>query len=99
VLVALYQIRNNRGVGDVGGDVDANQMDASYVLHSVHWVMAELVRILHQTDVKTTFDTVGVPIEATTSAALHDLFSVSAVLAFAAACFVLAGGAGWRWAI
>jgi hypothetical protein len=38
------------------------------------------------------------PVEATTSGALHDLFSVAAFFAFAAACFVLAGGAGWRWA-
>lgn len=43
--------------------------------------------------------TQAVPIVATTSGALHDLFSVSAFFALAAACFVLAGGAGWRWAI
>jgi hypothetical protein len=65
VLVALYQIRNNRGVGHVGGDVDANQMDAAYVLHSVQWVMAELVRIYHQTDVKTATDTVGALVDRT----------------------------------
>jgi len=65
VLVALYQIRNNRGVGHVGGDVDANQMDATYVLHSVQWVMAELVRILYQTDVKTATDTVGALVDRT----------------------------------
>jgi hypothetical protein len=65
VLVALYQIRNNRGVGHVGGDVDANQMDAAYVLHSVQWVMAELVRIYHQTDVKTATDTVSALVDRT----------------------------------
>lgn len=65
VLVALYQIRNNRGVGHVGGDVDANHMDAAYVLHSAQWVMAELVRILHQTDVKTATDTVGALVDRT----------------------------------
>ena len=42
-LVALYDIRNQRGVGHVGGDVDANYMDATLVLHVVQWVMAELV--------------------------------------------------------
>src|SRR5205814_651141 len=41
VLVGLYEIRNNRGVGHVGGDVDANHMDATYVLHAAQWVMAE----------------------------------------------------------
>jgi hypothetical protein len=39
------------------------------------------------------------PVEATTSGALHDLFAPAAFLALGAACFVLAGGEGWRWAI
>jgi hypothetical protein len=50
ILVGLYDIRNNRGVGHVGGDVDANHMDATYVLHATQWIMADLVRIFHQTD-------------------------------------------------
>lgn len=53
VLVALYDIRNNRGVGHVGGDVDANHINATFVLHSAQWVMAELMRVFHQTDVIT----------------------------------------------
>ena len=51
VLVALYEIRNNRGVGHVGGDVVANHMDATFVLHAAQWVMAELVRIFHSMSV------------------------------------------------
>jgi hypothetical protein len=47
MLVALYEIRNNRGVGHVGGDVDPNGMDARLVLESAKWVMAELVRVFH----------------------------------------------------
>jgi hypothetical protein len=47
LLMALYEIRNNRGVGHVGGDVDANHMDATLVLSGAKWVMAELVRIFH----------------------------------------------------
>src|SRR6267378_2271700 len=31
VLPALYEVRSNRGVGHVGGDVDANFMDATAV--------------------------------------------------------------------
>jgi hypothetical protein len=52
VIVALYEIRNNRGVGHVGGDVDPNLMDASAVLAMSKWVVAELVRHFHavQTD-------------------------------------------------
>jgi len=48
LLPALYEIRNNRGVGHVGGDVDPNYMDASAVLAIVNWIMAELVRVFHQ---------------------------------------------------
>jgi hypothetical protein len=47
VLPVLYEIRNNRGVGHVGGDVDANHMDAEAVQAIASWVMAELVRIFH----------------------------------------------------
>lgn len=65
VLAALYQIRNNRGVGHVGGDVDANYMDATFVLHSVQWVMAELVRVYHQTDIKTATDTAAALVDRT----------------------------------
>ncbi len=48
VLIALYDIRNNRGVGHAGGDVDSNHMDATLVLNMSNWVMAELVRVFHQ---------------------------------------------------
>ncbi|MFZ5739370.1 MAG: hypothetical protein ACOY6K_21080 [Pseudomonadota bacterium] len=47
VLPALYEVRNNRGVGHAGGDVDPNQMDAIFVVNSCSWVMAELVRVFH----------------------------------------------------
>ncbi|HEV2529892.1 MAG TPA: hypothetical protein VGT61_15720 [Thermomicrobiales bacterium] len=53
VLIGLYEIRNNRGVGHVGGDVDANHMDSTYVLHACQWVVAEFVRIFHSTDILT----------------------------------------------
>lgn len=48
VLVALYEVRNNRGVGHVGGDVSPNAMDAAFVLSSSKWLVAELVRIFHE---------------------------------------------------
>ena len=50
-LVPLYDLRNNRGVGHVGGDVDANHMDATLVLHMSQWIMAELVRLFHNVSV------------------------------------------------
>ena len=53
MLVALYEIRNNRNVGHVGGDVDPNHMDAVCVLQMSKWIVAELVRLLHQVDTDT----------------------------------------------
>ncbi|PIT03103.1 hypothetical protein TSA1_21845 [Bradyrhizobium nitroreducens] len=47
LLPVLYEIRNNRGVGHVGGDVDPNHMDAEAVHTMASWVLAELVRIFH----------------------------------------------------
>jgi hypothetical protein len=47
MLPALYEIRNNRNVGHVGGDVDPNHMDSMMVLSMANWIMAELVRVFH----------------------------------------------------
>jgi hypothetical protein len=44
VLKAVYNIRNKRGVGHAAG-VSPNQMDATYILYSVKWVLAELIRL------------------------------------------------------
>lgn len=53
MLVALYEIRNNRGVGHVGGDVNPNHMDARVVLEMAKWVLADLVRVFHPTSMST----------------------------------------------
>lgn len=47
MMVGLYDIRNNRGVGHAGADVDPNHMDATVVLYTAKWLVAELVRLLH----------------------------------------------------
>lgn len=47
MLPALYEIRNNRGVGHVGGDVSPNHMDANAIVSMANWIMAELVRVYH----------------------------------------------------
>lgn len=49
LLPALYEVRNQRGVGHVRGDVDSNHMDCVAVLGIANWIMAELVRVLHTT--------------------------------------------------
>lgn len=47
MMMGVYDIRNNRGVGHAGGDVDPNEMDATAALYVSKWLMAELVRLLH----------------------------------------------------
>ena len=58
MIIALYEIRNNRGVGHVGGDVNPNHMDANVVLYMSKWIIAELVRVFHQVDTETASDMV-----------------------------------------
>lgn len=47
LLPFLYEIRNNRGVGHVGGDVIPNHCDALAAYSCSSWLMAELVRVFH----------------------------------------------------
>jgi hypothetical protein len=65
MLVALYEVRNNRGVGHVGGDVNPNEMDATCTLHISQWVMAELVRLFHNTTTDEASQTVATLVERT----------------------------------
>lgn len=48
-LTFLYTLRNKRGVGHVGGEVNPNHMDAEVIFSVSNWIVAELVRILHRT--------------------------------------------------
>ena len=75
ILIALYDIRNHRSVGHAYGDVDPNHMDATVVLNMAKWVMAELIRVLHQTDVKTANQVV----EAITERTLPQIWEVDGI--------------------
>jgi len=44
----LYTLRNKRGIGHVGGDVDANAIDAITIARVADWVVCELIRIFHK---------------------------------------------------
>lgn len=46
-LVFLYTMRNKRGIGHIGGDVDANQIDVITMARTADWVLSELIRINH----------------------------------------------------
>jgi hypothetical protein len=46
-LVFLYTMRNKRGIGHVGGDVDANGIDLAAMARTADWIVCELIRINH----------------------------------------------------
>jgi len=46
-LTFIYTIRNKRGIGHVGGDVEANFVDISTIVKTADWVIIELIRIYH----------------------------------------------------
>lgn len=45
--VFLYTMRNKRGIGHVGGDVDANAIDIAAMAKTADWIVCELIRINH----------------------------------------------------
>jgi len=49
LLDCIFDLRNKRGVGHVS-DLDPNYMDATFITYATAWIMAELVRWLHQID-------------------------------------------------
>lgn len=65
VLIGLYDVRNRRDVGHVGGEVNSNRMDATLVAGNVRWVMAELVRMFHDADIATAQATVDALVDRT----------------------------------
>lgn len=46
-LQYLYTLRNKRGIGHVGGDVEANKIDTETIVRISDWVICELIRINH----------------------------------------------------
>lgn len=46
-LVFVYTLRNKRGIGHAGGDVEANQIDAVTAGRIADWCICELLRIKH----------------------------------------------------
>lgn len=46
-LVFVYTVRNKRGIGHIGGDVDANHIDAMTIARNCDWIVCELIRVFH----------------------------------------------------
>lgn len=52
-LIAIHDIRNKRGVGHAAGEVDANHMDAQFIISASDWILAELVRLFYKNNITT----------------------------------------------
>lgn len=46
-LLFVYNIRNRRGVGHLGGDVNPNLADSTVITAAADWVLAEIYRIVY----------------------------------------------------
>lgn len=46
-LLFIYTVRNKRGIGHSGGDVDANRTDIGTIVNSSTWILCELIRIYY----------------------------------------------------
>lgn len=47
-LAFLHTLRNKRGTGHAGGDVDANTIDLATVVRIADWTVCELLRLYHK---------------------------------------------------
>lgn len=46
-LSFLYTLRNKRGIGHVGGDIDANAIDSATITRLSDWIICEFIRVYH----------------------------------------------------
>lgn len=47
-LIFLYTMRNKRGIGHIGGDIDANRIDGETINRTADWILCELIRLYHK---------------------------------------------------
>lgn len=47
-LIFLYTMRNKRGIGHIGGDIDANKIDGATITRTADWIICELIRVYHK---------------------------------------------------
>ena len=46
-LVFMYTMRSKRGIGHIGGDIEANQIDSATLARVADWTACELIRVYH----------------------------------------------------
>lgn len=51
-LSFIYTLRNKRGIGHIGGDIEANEIDAATLVRASDWVVSELIRIYHSLSIE-----------------------------------------------
>jgi hypothetical protein len=44
----ILDVRNKRDVAHVGGEVNPNQSDSIFIVHSTDWIMTEIIRYFHK---------------------------------------------------
>jgi hypothetical protein len=58
-LAFTYTLRGKRGIGHVGGDVEANSIDAATIVRLCDWIICELIRIFHNLSLEEAQDIVN----------------------------------------
>jgi hypothetical protein len=51
-ILVIYTLRNKRGIGHVGGDIEANEIDLSTIIKLSDWIVAELIRVYHKLSIE-----------------------------------------------
>lgn len=72
-LVFLFTLRGKRGIGHVGGDVEANAIDGSTILKVCDWVVIELIRIYH----KLSLEDAQALVDSLTARSLPDVWAIN----------------------
>jgi len=49
LVIAMYTVRSRRGVSHIASEVSANKVDAMLLLTTSRWILAEFVRLYHNT--------------------------------------------------
>lgn len=79
-LLTIYNIRNRRGVGHLGGDVNPNIADATLIATCADWVMAEMYRMFYTSTLEEAQKVVTQLVKRKISL-VHDVGQVKRVLA------------------
>ncbi|MEZ0611383.1 hypothetical protein ACAW74_22925 [Fibrella sp. WM1] len=72
-LLLIYTVRNKRGIGHVGGDIEANKIDSATIVRIADWVICELIRIYHGLSIEEAQDIV----DALATRVLPDVWEVN----------------------